>query len=80
MDDASTTGVGAAIAALAVITVALRFYTRYTQRHGLRWDDWLILASLSFLIATDILVVYGGYRRSQPQLPLTSYYIDTSII
>ncbi|KAI1125669.1 hypothetical protein F5Y10DRAFT_225845 [Nemania abortiva] len=61
MDNAdSTTGVGAAIAALAIITVALRFYARYKTRAGLRWDDWLILASLSFVIATDILVVYAN--------------------
>ncbi|KAI1146735.1 hypothetical protein F4825DRAFT_456199 [Nemania diffusa] len=31
-----------------------------TYPTSLRWDDWLILASLSFVIVTDILVVYGA--------------------
>ncbi|KAI0100953.1 hypothetical protein GGR51DRAFT_575083 [Nemania sp. FL0031] len=48
MDEAdSTTGVGAAIAALAIITVVFRFYARYKTRAGLKCDDWLVLVSLS---------------------------------
>ncbi|KAJ8125490.1 hypothetical protein O1611_g8149 [Lasiodiplodia mahajangana] len=61
MDDAdSTTAVGAAIAALVIVTVAFRFYARYKTRAGLQWDDWLVLVSLSALIATDILVLYAN--------------------
>ncbi|KAI0184477.1 integral membrane protein [Xylaria flabelliformis] len=61
MDDADTeTGVGAAIAVVAIITVVLRFYVRYYKHAGFKWDDWLILASLIFVIVTDILVVYAN--------------------
>lgn len=63
MEDSSIeTGVGASIAVLSIILVGLRFYVRYYMHVGFKWDDWLILVSLIFVIATDILVVYGGYQ------------------
>lgn len=59
-DDTTTeTGVGAAIAIVALISVGLRFYTHHYTHAGFRFDDWLILASLIFFIATDIVVVLG---------------------
>ncbi|KAI0539989.1 hypothetical protein GGR58DRAFT_462723 [Xylaria digitata] len=58
--DTSTIGLGSAIAILGIITVVLRFHTRYKKRASLKWDDWLILASLLLALATDILVVYSS--------------------
>ncbi|KAI1184330.1 hypothetical protein F5B17DRAFT_433715 [Nemania serpens] len=74
MEDSSIeTGVGASIAVLSIILVGLRFYVRYYMHVGFKWDDWLILVSLIFVIATDILVVYansiapnGAYVASTP--------------
>ncbi|TGJ82577.1 hypothetical protein E0Z10_g6170 [Xylaria hypoxylon] len=59
-EDTSPTGVGVAIAALGIIAVGLRFYTRYNKQAGLKWDDWLILASLLLGLTTDVLVVYSS--------------------
>ncbi len=58
-DNDTTTAVGAAMAALAIIAVGLRFYTRYSKKAGFKWDDWLILAGLLCMIATDIVVICG---------------------
>ncbi|KAI0203139.1 hypothetical protein F4808DRAFT_419192 [Astrocystis sublimbata] len=59
-DTNAVIGVGVAIAALGVITVALRFYVRYSKRAGFKWDDWLILVSLLLAIGTDIVVLYSN--------------------
>lgn len=53
------TAVGAAIIALSIIVVALRFYTRIYLKSGLGWDDWLSLVALSGNIAAAILVLAG---------------------
>lgn len=55
----TTTVVGALVAALATVSVALRFYARHSTRAGYKWDDWLILLALLTTIATDILVLWG---------------------
>ncbi|KAH8166137.1 hypothetical protein CIB48_g2124 [Xylaria polymorpha] len=74
-DDTTTeTGVGAAIAIVALISVGLRFYTHHYTHAGFRFDDWLILASLIFFIATDIVVVLdpnGSYVASTPGIEYT---------
>ena len=49
------------MAALSIIIVVARFYVRYTRKAGLKWDDWLILMSLSSMIATDILAICGSF-------------------
>jgi len=58
-DTTATTAVGALVIVLAVVSVALRFYTRHFTRAGLGWDDWLILLALITTIATDVLVLVG---------------------
>lgn len=47
------------ILALAITTVALRFYVRRLTKAGIWWDDWLILAALITALATVILLVWG---------------------
>ncbi|KAI0100212.1 hypothetical protein GGR51DRAFT_551567 [Nemania sp. FL0031] len=59
-ESSAETGVGAAIAVAAIISVGLRFYTRYYKRAGFKSDDWLILGSLILLVLTDILVIYSN--------------------
>ncbi|KAI0445342.1 hypothetical protein F4803DRAFT_560239 [Xylaria telfairii] len=61
VDDATAeTGVGAAIAIAALISVGLRFCARHYTHVGFRFDDWLVLASLIFFITTYIVVVIIG--------------------
>ncbi|KAI1203025.1 hypothetical protein F5X97DRAFT_342927 [Nemania serpens] len=56
----ATLGVSGLVIALAVISVALRFYTRSFTRQGLRWDDWLILAAVIATLATAALLLWGN--------------------
>jgi type IV secretory pathway TrbD component len=58
-ENTSTTAVGALVIVLAIISVALRFYTRHYTRAGFGWDDWLVLLALIATIATDVMVLYG---------------------
>ena len=58
-----TTAIGALVAVLAVISVALRFYSRHATRTGIKWDDWMILVSLAAVIITDALVLAGSSFR-----------------
>lgn len=51
---------GASVIPVAVITtvlstafVAMRFYTRFRLLRSVKWDDWLILMSLVFAVATS---------------------------
>ncbi|KAI1173652.1 integral membrane protein [Nemania sp. FL0916] len=85
------TGVGATIAALVIICVGLRFYSRHHTRAGFKLDDWLILASLLLLIATDAVVVYANglapnvaYIASTPGIeefgPAAALYTEISFI
>ena len=62
-NDEILTIVGATVVALAAVSVALRFYTRFFMRAGFKWDDWLILLSLLSTIAADALVLYGWSIR-----------------
>jgi hypothetical protein len=56
-----TLGVSALVIVLAVISVALRFYTRIFTRQGLQLDDWLILAAVITTLVTAILLLWGKY-------------------
>ncbi|KAI1130332.1 hypothetical protein F5Y10DRAFT_122127 [Nemania abortiva] len=68
-DTNAVIGVGVVIAALGVITVALRFYVRYKKRAGFKWDDWLILTSLLLALGTDVLVLYSNIiNPTDPEL------------
>lgn len=78
----ATLGVSGLVIALAVISVALRFYTRSFTRQGLRWDDWLILAAVIATLATAALLLWGrsnlnqqGQRHPQTQNLSRSYFI-----
>ncbi|KAI0382500.1 hypothetical protein F5Y04DRAFT_252806 [Hypomontagnella monticulosa] len=57
MDEDTTTAVGAVLAALSIAFVGMRFYTRRLKKADLRWDDWLILASLIIMLGVDILAI-----------------------
>lgn len=59
-DDDATLGVSGLVIGLAVISVALRFYTRIFTRQGLRWDDWFIMAAVIATLATAALLLWGG--------------------
>ncbi|KAK8036636.1 hypothetical protein PG994_015407 [Apiospora phragmitis] len=59
MDEDTNTVVGAVMAALAIVFVGTRFYMRHSKKAGLKWDDWMILASLVLMIATDIVAICG---------------------
>lgn len=54
----NTTAVGALVVVLAVVSVALRFYSRHSTGTGFGWDDWLILLALIATILADVLVVW----------------------
>jgi hypothetical protein len=58
-ENTATTAVGALVIVLAVVSVALRFYTRHFTGAGFGWDDWLILLALICTIATDVVALYG---------------------
>jgi hypothetical protein len=62
-DEDVTTAIGALVAVLAVISVALRFYSRHVTRTGFKWDDWMILIALAAVIVTDALVLAGSSFR-----------------
>ena len=62
----ATTAVGALVIVLAVVSVALRFYTRHFTGAGFGWDDWLIMLALIATIVTDILVLCGVFPPSWP--------------
>ncbi|KAI1207294.1 uncharacterized protein F4807DRAFT_435204 [Annulohypoxylon truncatum] len=53
----TTTAVGAVLAFLSIVFVGMRFYARRLKNAGLKWDDWLIVASLVAMLATDILAI-----------------------
>lgn len=64
-----TMGVKALVIALAVISVALRFYTRIFTCAGLKADDWLILSAVVATLLTAVLLLWGTighsfYRRT----------------
>jgi hypothetical protein len=51
---------GGVVIPLAIIFVALRFYTRFITKAGLSWDDWLILVSVIFMAVTAIILIYAN--------------------
>lgn len=50
-DENTTMGVSAPVVVLAVLSVALRVYTRIFTRAGLKADDWLIISAVIALFA-----------------------------
>ncbi|KAI1398179.1 hypothetical protein F4819DRAFT_502537 [Hypoxylon fuscum] len=55
-----TWAVNGLVIVLAIVSVALRFYTRMFTRAGLQADDWLILGALVTALATAALVLWGN--------------------
>ncbi|KAI1763215.1 hypothetical protein GGR53DRAFT_372930 [Hypoxylon sp. FL1150] len=77
---AVTWGINGLVVVLAVVSTALRFYTRIFTRAGLKADDWLILGALVTALVTVALVIVGntadpnGLRMSEntdPNYPYT---------
>ncbi|KAI1809010.1 hypothetical protein GGS20DRAFT_573962 [Poronia punctata] len=58
--DTPATAVGALVAALTVICVALRFYSRHVTGTGYKWDDWLALLALMGTLTCDVLVLVAS--------------------
>ncbi|KAK3380964.1 hypothetical protein B0H63DRAFT_194916 [Podospora didyma] len=56
----ATTAVSGLVIGLAVVSVALRFYTRIFTRQGLRWDDWMIFIAVLTTLLTAALLLYGN--------------------
>jgi TRAP-type C4-dicarboxylate transport system permease small subunit len=46
---------------LALILVALRFYTRYSFQSGLKWDDFLIAFALAASTVVGIVMIFCSY-------------------
>ncbi|XXG95567.1 hypothetical protein Hte_001832 [Hypoxylon texense] len=61
----ATMGVSALAIALAVVSVALRFYTRVFTRAGLKADDWLILSAVVATLLTAVLLLWAGLWVSE---------------
>ena len=62
MSDSSTNddvAAGGVVIPLAIICVALRFYTRHITKAGYGWDDWLILCSVVVMIVAAALLLWG---------------------
>ncbi|KAI1771062.1 hypothetical protein F4818DRAFT_220614 [Hypoxylon cercidicola] len=68
------------VVVLAVLSTALRFYTRIFTKAGLKADDWLILGALVTALVMAVLVIWGntadpdGLRMSEntdPNYPYT---------
>ena len=47
------------VTGLAVVCVALRFYTRCLIKVGVSWDDWWILIALLILLLTGGLLLWS---------------------
>ena len=77
---AATIVVSGIVFVLAIIAVALRFYTRIVTKAGLGWDDWLILAAVVSTLLTGILVVWGkiALRLSEVWNRAMSFWIFSS--
>lgn len=55
----ATMAVSALVIVLAVLSVALRFYTRIFTRAGLGADDWLIMSAVVATLLTAALLLWG---------------------
>jgi hypothetical protein len=66
----ATLGVSGLVIVLAVLSVALRFYTQIFTRQGLHWDDWLRLVADIATLATFGLLLWGAFNDKIP-MPMT---------
>lgn len=58
-NDDAVTVIGVIIIVLDILTVASRFYSRWSAKAGFGWDDWTILIALVTGILPGILTVWG---------------------
>lgn len=79
----ATLAVSGLVIVLAVISVALRVYTRIFTKAGLKYDDWLILAAVVTTLITAALLLWGMKHLSlfslQTAYLLTSYQVTALI-
>lgn len=59
-EDAATVA-GAILIVLDIITVATRFYSRWSTKAGFGWDDWTILTALLTGILAGALTIWGAF-------------------
>ena len=59
-----TTAASTVVVGLAIISVALRFYTRMHFKAGVAADDWWILGGLLLTIVSGSLLLYGMLARA----------------
>ena len=62
-DNNATTIVGGLVIALAIIAVALRFYTRISMKAGLRLDDWLVFLAVVLTMLMAFFVILGKIQH-----------------
>ncbi|RYP57256.1 hypothetical protein DL769_009602 [Monosporascus sp. CRB-8-3] len=55
----AATAASGVVIVLAVLSVALRFYTRLFTKAGLKWDDWLILLAVLSAVITGVLLLWA---------------------
>ena len=60
----ATTAASTAVTVLAIVAVALRFWTRRIIKVGYGWDDWWILIGVLLLLATGATLLYGIFHYS----------------
>ncbi|KAI0900213.1 hypothetical protein F4806DRAFT_455402 [Annulohypoxylon nitens] len=70
-------GVDAFVIFLAVLSVALRFYTRIFTRAGLKADDWLILSALITALLTAALLLWANAIVPEGSGNIDAYYGST---
>ncbi|KAH6706285.1 hypothetical protein BKA61DRAFT_580541 [Leptodontidium sp. MPI-SDFR-AT-0119] len=87
----ATTTASTIVSVLAVISVALRFWTRRIIKAGYKADDWWILVGLVFMLSTGGVLLYGVradpdggqvINRDDPNFDFTPHttYLKTSFI
>lgn len=59
-EDAATVA-GAILIALDIVTVAGRFYSRWSTKAGFGWDDWTILIAMLTGILPGVLSIWGAF-------------------
>jgi hypothetical protein len=60
----ATLGVSGVVIGFAVVSVALRFYTRIFTKAGLKADDWFIMAAVIATLTTAALLLWGTSAHS----------------
>lgn len=61
-ESSATLAVSGLVIALALVSVALRFYVRIITKAGLWWDDQLVLAAVVFTLLTAVLLLWGKIK------------------